>query len=185
MSPFFHTWELRDATSDPQNPKPRSSSTTPPTPRPDRQQKLLVARAVYGFFPANAVGTMSNFTPTKSRRRCWRRFHFLRQQMDKATPIQPLPRRFHRPCIGDGRWKREDGREGFGAFRLRLRLRLSDFLGAFAVTPVLASKTLPKFGAATTRYNSIIMTKALRRWPKLSRYLHQRVRRCGYGRTST
>jgi cobalamin-dependent methionine synthase I len=45
--------------------------------------KLLTARAVYGIFPANAVGDDVEVYSDDSRTRVLTTFHFLRQQMAK------------------------------------------------------------------------------------------------------
>ena len=49
-------------------------------------EKLLTARAVYGFFPANCVGDdVELYTDDSRSRTCAPRFHFLRQQMEKKA----------------------------------------------------------------------------------------------------
>src|SRR6266404_6574458 len=81
-SPFFHTWELRGRyPAILENSEARKLFE-------DAQallsqivsQRLLAARAVYGFFPANAVGDDVELYPDESRQAVLTRFHFLRQQ---------------------------------------------------------------------------------------------------------
>ncbi len=48
-------------------------------------ERLLTARAVYGFFPANSVGDDVELYTDESRTRVLATFHFLRQQMDKPA----------------------------------------------------------------------------------------------------
>ena len=89
-SPFFHTWELRGR-------YPailRARKTRRAGPRTVRRRaktaangsstkKLLTARGVYGFFPANSAGDDVELYADASRRRVLATFHFLRQQMEK------------------------------------------------------------------------------------------------------
>ncbi|HXU77986.1 MAG TPA: vitamin B12 dependent-methionine synthase activation domain-containing protein, partial [Methylomirabilota bacterium] len=129
------------------------------------KDKLLAARAVYGFFPANARGDDVDLYTDETRARNLMTFHFLRQQMEKG-PGDP------NYCLADfvapqaGGWK--------------------DYLGAFAVTAGFGVEALCKeFEKDHDDYNSI-MTKALadRLAEAFAEYLHQRARReWGYGRT--
>ena len=88
-TPFFHTWELRGV-------YPRSSSTRSTASRRAKlfaeanalldeiiAKKLLTARGVYGFFPANAVGDDVELYTDETRTTVLTTFHFLRQQMAK------------------------------------------------------------------------------------------------------
>jgi 5-methyltetrahydrofolate--homocysteine methyltransferase len=103
-SPFFHTWELRG----------RYPAILE---RPEAEKlfeeaqellndivsrKLLAARGVYGFFPANAVGDDVELYTDESRAQVLTTFHFLRQQMDKpsstiASPITSPRSRLDHP----------------------------------------------------------------------------------------
>ena len=195
-SPFFHTWELRGRyPAILENPEAQKLFD-------DARQlldhivnkNLLVARAVYGFFPANAVGDDVELYTDESRTQVLATFHFLRQQMDKgngqfnlclADFIAPISE------MGDGREKMEERRLALSASRLALSaLRLApaaspDHLGAFAVTAGFGVEDLcQKFERDHDDYNSI-MTKALadRLAEAFAEYLHQRVReQWGYGR---
>src|SRR5207249_11150971 len=82
-SPFFHTWELRGRY--PQildDPKAKELFD-------DAQQllkeivaqKLLTARAIYGFFPANSIGDDIEIYQDDSRSAVLMTFHTLRKQM--------------------------------------------------------------------------------------------------------
>ena len=171
-SPFFHTWELRGrypAILD--NPEARSLFQ-------DAQglldriiaEKSLTARAVYGFFPANAAGDDLEVYTDESRTEVLATFHFLRQQMDKPSG------QFNH-CLAD-----------YLAPRVTQLSTpnppLPDYLGAFALSAGFGAETLCRqFEHDHDDYNSI-MTKALadRLAEAFAECLHQRVRReWGYG----
>lgn len=124
----------------------------------------LRARAVYGFFPANAVGDDVEVYTDEARGGLLATFHFLRQQMDKgaAEPNQAL---------ADFVAPRELGR--------------IDWLGAFAVTAGLGIDALvAQAEAAHDDYRSILI-KALadRLAEALAEKLHRQAREdWGYGR---
>ncbi|MGI8964549.1 MAG: vitamin B12 dependent-methionine synthase activation domain-containing protein, partial [Limisphaerales bacterium] len=114
-SPFFHTWELRGRyPSILDDPKAKELFD-------DAQkllneivsQKLLQARAVYGFFPANSVGDDIELYTDESREKVLTTFHTLRQQMDKPV---------------------EQFNHALADFIAPKNLQLADYLGAFAVT---------------------------------------------------
>ena len=66
------------------------------------QEKLLTARGVYGFFPANAVGDDVELYTDETRRKALERFHFLRQQANReGQRAVPVAGRLHR-AEGDG-----------------------------------------------------------------------------------
>src|SRR5262249_35832193 len=118
-SPFFMTWELKG-----KYPAILSDPVVGPEARDlfDKARrlldeivtrKLLTARAVYGFFPANAEGDDIVISTDESRSRVRARFPMLRQQ-----------------------WERE-GQTAFRSLADYLAPRatgLADYLGAFAVT---------------------------------------------------
>ncbi|MCI0745108.1 MAG: methionine synthase [Verrucomicrobia subdivision 3 bacterium] len=165
-SPFFHTWELRGrypAILD--NPEAKRLFN-------DAQallsrivnERLLAARAVYGFFPANAVGDDVELYTDDSRKTTLATFHFLRQQMEK-------PEGQFNHSLADFIAPKDSGR--------------GDYLGAFAVTAGHGVEELcAYFEKDHDDYNSI-MTKALadRLAEAFAEYLHKRVRcEWGYGR---
>jgi 5-methyltetrahydrofolate--homocysteine methyltransferase len=169
-SPFFHTWELRGRF-------PRILDD-PEVGQQARQlfedaQKLLqdivngrlfTARAVYGFWPANAVGDDIELYGDESRSSVLTVFHMLRQQMDK-------PANQYCQSLTDFIAPRDSGR--------------GDYLGAFALTAGHGADELAKqFESDHDDYNSI-MAKALadRLAEAFAEFLHERVRvEWGYGR---
>ena len=159
-SPFFHAWELRGrypAIVD--NPKARELFD-------DAQRlleefvskRLLQARGVYGFFPANSVGDDVHLADGTH-------FHFLRQQMDKGANESNY-------CLADFIAPKETG--------------FTDYLGAFAVTAGFGVEELcKKFERDHDDYNSI-MTKALadRLAEAFAECLHKKAREeWGFGKT--
>jgi len=170
-SPFFHTWEMRGRyPAILENPEAKKLFV-------DAQnllnqivsQKLLTARGVYGFFPANAVGDDVELYTDETRSRVLTTFHFLRQQMDK-------PPEQHNHCLADYIAPKEP--QG------STKQARADYLGAFAVTTGFGVEELcRKFERDLDDYNSI-MTKALadRLAEAFAEYLHQRARReWGFG----
>jgi 5-methyltetrahydrofolate--homocysteine methyltransferase len=175
-SPFFHTWELRGRFprifDDPEvGEKARELYE-------DAQQllsrivreKLIQARAVYGFFPANRVGDDIELYTDESRDQLRARFHFLRQQMDK-----PAGQFNH--CLADfvaSRHGDAGGRNG-----------AADYLGGFAVTAGHGVDELCRRFEAEHDDYSAIMTKALadRFAEGLAEYVHKLARdQWGFGR---
>ena len=127
-------------------------------------ERLLTARAVYGFFPANAVGDDVELYTDESRHGLLGTLHTLRQQADKGEdePDQAL---------ADFVAPRESG--------------LTDHVGAFAVTAgVGIEAVLERFERDHDDYGAI-MTKALadRLAEALAEMTHRRARAdWGYGR---
>ncbi len=126
--------------------------------------KLLTARGVYGLFPASAVGDDVELYTDETRAHVATRFHFLRQQAERAEG---------EPCrsLADFIAPRDTG--------------LPDHLGAFAVTSGIGLKALTDgFRAQNDDYNAI-MAEALadRLAEAFAECLHPRVRAAwGYGR---
>jgi 5-methyltetrahydrofolate--homocysteine methyltransferase len=166
-SPFFHTWELRGRyPAILERPEAKKLFEDAQTLLHDIvTRKLLAARAVYGFFPANAVGDDVELYTDESRTRLLTRFHFLRQQMEKP------PDQFNH-CLAD--------------FVAPKATPLHDYLGAFAVTAGFGVEALCKeFEKDHDDYNSI-MTKALadRLAEAFAEYLHKRAREeWGFGKS--
>jgi 5-methyltetrahydrofolate--homocysteine methyltransferase len=176
-TPFFHTWELRGHYPAILQHEKHGEEARKLFADAQRlldeivTNKLLQARAVHGFFPANRVGDDVELYTDASRSQVLTRFHFLRQQVvkDDRTPnwcladfIAP------KPATSD------------------LGPRTSDFIGAFAVTTGHGLDELVKrFRADHDDYNAI-MAEALadRLAEAFAEFLHQRVRTAwGYGRT--
>ncbi|UPL48875.1 methionine synthase [Hymenobacter sublimis] len=121
-------------------------------------EKLLTARAVVGFWPANTVGhdTIQVFKDD-SREEIQTEFFTLRQQSEKAPGVPNL-------AFSDFVAPRETGR--------------ADYIGGFAVTAGLGiEKLLEKYEQEHDDYSSI-MVKALadRLAEAFAERLHQRVR---------
>ena len=127
--------------------------------------KLLQPRGIYGFFPANRVGDDVELYTDESRAKVLAKFHFLRQQIKKAT----ARRTGVLPTLS----------------RRKSEMTLRDYVGAFAVTSGHGLKELvEKFKADHDDYNAI-MAEALadRLAEAFAEFLHKRVREeWGYGK---
>ena len=171
-SPFFHTWELRG-----RYPSIFAHEKYGEQARKlfdeaqsllDKivDQKLLVARAVYGIFPANAVGDDVELYTDKSRAKLLTHFRFLRQQMAKK---EGEPHRSLSDFIAP-----KNGAQS-----------LPDHIGAFAVSTGFGLKeVVERFKADHDDYNAI-MAEALadRLAEAFAECLHKRVREeWGYGK---
>jgi 5-methyltetrahydrofolate--homocysteine methyltransferase len=168
-TPFFHTWELKGIF--PRIFEHETYGEQAKSLYADAQQlldriiaeKLLRARAVYGIFPANAVGDDVEVYADEGRRGVRERFCFLRQQRDKDDG----------PC------------RSLSDFIAPKQTGLRDHLGAFAVTAGFGSQELSlRFKAEHDDYNAI-MAEALadRLAEAFAEYLHQRARiEWGYGK---
>ncbi|MGA2177310.1 MAG: methionine synthase [Verrucomicrobiota bacterium] len=166
-SPFFHTWELRGRY--PSILRHEKYGEQARKLFDDAQallrrivnEKLLAARGVYGFFPANSAGDDVTLYAGPARREVLATFHFLRQQMEKPEGQPNL-------CLAD------------------FIAPANDYIGAFAVTTGLGADKLAKqFKAEHDDYNAI-MTEALadRLAEAFAEFLHQRVRaEWGYGKS--
>ncbi len=145
-TPFFQTWELRGV-----YPRILQDPTVGPKARElfeDAQQvlkqivdgRLLKAKAVMGFFPANRVGDDIELYTDENRTHVLDVFHTLRQQAEKQENQPNF-------ALADFIAPKETGH--------------ADYLGAFAVTAGLNIEPLvAKFEANHDDYNAI-MTKAL------------------------
>jgi 5-methyltetrahydrofolate--homocysteine methyltransferase len=125
--------------------------------------RLITAKGVYGFWPANSAGDDIEVYGGESRSDVLAVFHMLRQQMDKPSG------QFNH-CLADFIAPKSSGR--------------GDYLGAFAVTAGHGADELARqFEADHDDYNAI-MTKALadRLAEAFAEYLHERARReWGFG----
>jgi 5-methyltetrahydrofolate--homocysteine methyltransferase len=120
-------------------------------------EKRLEARAVVGFFPANAVGDDVEIYADDARETVRTIVHFLRQQAQKSGTRPHF-------CLADYVAPKETG--------------IADYLGGFAVTAGLGLDALvAEFEAKHDDY-SAIMAKALadRLAEAFAERLHQRVR---------
>jgi 5-methyltetrahydrofolate--homocysteine methyltransferase len=172
-TPFFHTWELKGV-------YPRILEHDKYAEQARQifkdgnqlldqliEQKLIRARGVYGFFPANAVGDDVELYTDSSRKQPLAHLRFLRQQALKDTGE---PNR----CLAD--------------FIAARDTHLADHIGGFAVTSGIGLKELvEKYKSQHDDY-SAIMAEALadRLAEAFAECLHQRVRReWGYGKGET
>ncbi|MEX0731678.1 MAG: methionine synthase [Aquisalimonadaceae bacterium] len=121
-------------------------------------ERWLTARAVYGLFPANAVGDDTELYTDDQRSQVLLTLHHLRQQNEKPAgrPNQSL---------ADFVAPRETGK--------------GDYMGAFAVTAGIGiDEHIARFEADHDDYNSILV-KALadRLAEAFAEHLHERVRK--------
>ncbi len=163
-SPFFHAWELKGTypqlLDDPRSGAAARELFDGARRLLDRivEERLLTARAVYGFFPANADGDDVVLYEEEDRRAEKARVHFLRQQRVKGAGEPHL-------CLADFVAPKGSGR--------------ADHLGAFAVTAGHGLESLVRsFDAAHDDYNAIL-AKALadRLAEAFAEALHARARR--------
>jgi len=128
-------------------------------------EKRFTAKAVIGFWPANAVGDDIEVYADEQRSRVLTTFHCLRQQQEK-------PAGQYNHSLADYIAPRDSGR--------------LDYLGGFAVTAGHGVEALTaEFKAQHDDY-SAIMAQALgdRLAEALAELMHKRARDfCGYGRT--
>ncbi|HVD33730.1 MAG TPA: methionine synthase, partial [Gemmatimonadales bacterium] len=167
-TPFFQTWELAGhypaILSDPVVGPAASSLFKDARELLDRivRQRLLSARGVFGFFPANSVGDDIEVYADASRAEIRATIHTIRQQMVKPPGRPNL-------ALADFVAPRVTG--------------LIDYVGAFAVTAGGGIEALVTgFEATHDDYNAIL-TKALadRLAEAFAELLHQRVRREFWG----
>jgi 5-methyltetrahydrofolate--homocysteine methyltransferase len=169
-TPFFHTWELKGVYprifDHPEHGEQARQVFSEANVLLDRivEEKLLMARGVYGFFAANAVGDDVELYADGSRKKVVEHFCFLRQQAD---------------------WEGKEPCRSLADFIAPKETGLPDHIGAFAVTSGIGLKELcDRFRAAHDDYNAI-MAEALadRLAEAFAECLHKRVRdEWGYGR---
>ena len=176
-TPFFHTWEMKGVYprifDHPEQGAQARQLFTEANTLLDTivAEKLITARGVYGFFPANTVGDDVELYMDSARTKVHERFHFLRQQANKEGSGPDIA-----PCrsLSDFIAPRETG--------------LPDTIGAFAVTSGIGLKEVcDEFRAKNDDYNAI-MAEALadRLAEAFAECLHKRVRdEWGYGREET
>ncbi|HTI71709.1 MAG TPA: methionine synthase [Candidatus Limnocylindria bacterium] len=169
-SPFFHTWEMRgrfpSILDHPERGEEARKLYNDARAMLDKiiSGKLLRARAVYGFFPANRVGDDVQLYADAAHTQPSTRFHFLRQQMIKGDNTPQW-------CLAD--------------FVAPAGADKPDYIGAFAVT---TGHGLAEIVEAYKRdhddYNAIMAEAIADRLAEaFAEYLHKRVRvEWGYGR---
>jgi 5-methyltetrahydrofolate--homocysteine methyltransferase len=168
-SPFFLAWEMKgkypailsDATYGPEARTLLDDARA--RLRDIVEKRLIQARAVYGFWPAGAVGDDVVLFHDESRSAPIARFHFLRQQWERPGQRDYRSLADYVAPIDSGR---------------------PDYLGAFVVTTGVGVDDLTaRYEAAHDDYNSI-MVKALadRLAEAFAEWLHRQARRdWGYG----
>jgi len=168
-SPFFHTWGLKGVYPRILEHEEQGAQASQLFNEGNAlldiiiRKKLITARAVYGLFPANAVGDDIELYTDDKRDKVRERFHFLRQQANRegSEPCR---------CLADFIAPKETG--------------LRDHVGAFAVTSGIGLKELcDSYRAKHDDYNAI-MAEALadRLAEAFAECLHKRVRdEWGYG----
>jgi 5-methyltetrahydrofolate--homocysteine methyltransferase len=172
-SPFFHTWGLKGVYPRILEHEEQGAQARQLFQEGNAlldviiEKKLITARAVYGLFPANAVGDDVELYADNKRDKVRERFHFLRQQANRegSEPCR---------CLADFIAPKETG--------------LRDHVGAFAVTSGIGLKELcESYRAKHDDYNAI-MAEALadRLAEAFAECLHKRVREeWGYGCSET
>ena len=128
-------------------------------------EKRYTARAVIGFWPANAVGDSVEVYADEKRSKVLKTFHFLRQQNEK-----PAGQFNH--CLADYIAPKESGR--------------IDYIGGFAVTTGHGVEAFAKEFEAKHDDYSAIMAKALgdRLAEARAELMHKKARDAsGYGKT--
>jgi 5-methyltetrahydrofolate--homocysteine methyltransferase len=162
-SPFFHAWEIRGrfpALLDDPELGPRCRELFDDAQKLLRRligEKLIHGKAVYGFFPANAIGDDIELYTDDSRTRVLTTIHTLRQQMDK-------PADQFNYALADFIAPKSSGR--------------ADYFGAFALTSGLGVDELARtYEKDHDDYNAIL-TKALadRLAEASAEWLHRQAR---------
>jgi len=185
-TPFFHTWELRGVYPSILTHEKYGEQATQIF--ADAQtlldeiiaKKLITARGVYGFFPANAVGDDVELYTDESRTEVLTNFRFLRQQMEKkpGEPHRSLADYIAPKCRRDFPVPRPE--RGWEA-----PPTLPDHIAAFAVTTGIGlAAVVEKYKTDLDDYNAI-MAEALadRLAEAFAECLHKRVRdEWGFGR---
>ena len=169
-SPFFHAWEIRGRFPALLDDPARGAAARDLFDNAQEllqeivDQKLLSARGVYGFYPANSDGDDIVLYTDTERSNELGRFHALRQQRESQRSASQI-------SLADFVAPRETG--------------LLDYIGAFAVTAGHGTdKLVERFEKDHDQYNAI-MVKALadRLAEAFAEYLHALVRRqWGYGK---
>ncbi len=183
-TPFFHTWELRGVYPKILTHEKHGEEATKLFADAQKMlaefvaNKSLKLQAVYGLFPANAVGDDVEVYTNGSRKHLRTKFHFLRQQIEKGDGTPNY-------CLADFVAPRDVAavydRRPNGADTAPLQ----DHIGAFAVTSGHGLKEIvEKFKAEHDDYNAILAEAIADRLAEaFAEYLHKRVRdEWGFGK---
>jgi 5-methyltetrahydrofolate--homocysteine methyltransferase len=161
--PFFNAWEMKgrfpDILNNPATGETASALYADAQAMLDRviEEKWLRARAVFGLFPANAVGDDTELYTGADRSEVLATLHHLRQQGDHRDGV---PNR----SLADYVAPRETG--------------LSDHVGAFAVTAGIGiTERIEAFRKESDDYSAILLESLADRLAEaFAERLHQRVR---------
>jgi 5-methyltetrahydrofolate--homocysteine methyltransferase len=162
-TPFFSTWELKGKYPDILRHETYGTEARNLLAEAEHMlnqiidQKWLTAQAVFGLWPANALGDDIVVYADETRTRELARFHTLRQQGKKAAELPNL-------ALAD--------------FIAPTHSGIADYIGGFVVTAGLGIEAhLARFKAQHDDYSQILL-KALadRLAEALAEYLHQQVR---------
>jgi 5-methyltetrahydrofolate--homocysteine methyltransferase len=177
-TPFFHTWELRGVYPKILQHEKHGEEATKLFADAQKMLSEFVAnkslrlRAAYGLFPANAVGDDVEIYTDESRTQVFKKFHFLRQQIEKGDGTPNW-------CLADFIAPRESQ-----ISNLKSEIP-ADHIGAFAVTSGHGLKEIvEKFKAEHDDYNAILAEAIADRLAEaFAEYLHKRVRdEWGFGK---
>ena len=167
-TPFFRTWEL--AGTYPRILEDDTIGEAARTLKADADEMLkrivdekwFEARAVIGFWPANAVGDDVEIYGIDGQNAPLSSFHFLRQQMPKTGTRANM-------CLADFIAPKETG--------------VQDWIGAFAVTAGLGADARAKaYENAGDDYNSIMVKALADRFAEaFAERMHERVRKEFWG----
>jgi 5-methyltetrahydrofolate--homocysteine methyltransferase len=183
-TPFFHTWELRGVYPKILTHEKHGEEATKLFADAQKMladfvaNKSLKLQAVYGLFPANAVGDDVEVYTNGSRKHLRTKFHFLRQQIEKGdgTPNYCLADFVAPKDVAAVYDRRPNGAD---------TAPLQDHIGAFAVTSGHGLKEIVEaFKAKHDDYNAIL-TEAIadRLAEAFAEFLHKRVRdEWGFGK---
>ncbi len=173
-TPFFHTWELRGVYPKILQHEKHGEEATKLFADAQKllaefiAKKSLQLRAVYGLFPANAIGDDVEVYTNGSRKHLRTTFHFLRQQIEKGDNTPNW-------CLSDF----------IAPKSINPATPPADHIGAFAVTSGHGLKEIvERFKADHDDYNAIMAEAIADRLAEaFAEYLHKRVRdEWGFGK---
>jgi 5-methyltetrahydrofolate--homocysteine methyltransferase len=176
-TPFFHTWELRGVYPKILTHEKHGEEATKLFADAQKMlaefaaNKSLKLQAVYGLFPANAIGDDVEIYTNGSRKHLRTTFHFLRQQIEKGD--------------GTPNWCLADFVAPKHPTSNIQHPTSNDHIGAFAVTSGHGLKEIvEKFKADHDDYNAIMAEAIADRLAEaFAEYLHKRVRdEWGFGK---
>lgn len=183
-TPFFHVWELHGRypaiLEHPKHGQEARALFTDAQELLDKivSENLLVARGVYGFFPANSVGDDIELYTDETRTKVLATLHFLRQQTPKDDGGPSL-------CLADFIAPKSMYNKTCASAGVSDVLSYRDYIGAFALTCGHGlAELIERFRRNHDDYR-IILAEALadRLAEAFAELLHKRVRaEWGYGK---